>query len=335
MSERVLQVEADGGSRGNPGIAGYGALVRDPVTGDVLMAEAGPLGKASNNVAEYSGLIAGLRMARQVDPAARVHVLMDSKLVVEQMSGRWKIKHEDMRRLAAEARALYPAGRVAYEWIPRARNKDADQLSNEAMDAGAQGTGWDAGASKIAVSAPSPAAPPAPAPAASAENASAASAASAENALAASPASSAAAPQHGTASGAAPALPGRLHHVEVWVADLETAERSLGWMLEQLGYQCNGRWKQGRSYQGAGEYIVLESGADVAPGTHERRRPGLNHLAFMAGTRAQVDALTEQAVERGFTLLFEDTHPFAGGRGHYAAYLETADGFEVELVATA
>lgn len=321
MSERVLQVEADGGSRGNPGIAGYGALVRDPATGDVLMTEAGPLGKASNNVAEYSGLIAGLKMARLVDPSARVHVKMDSKLVVEQMSGRWKIKHEDMRRLASEARSLYPAGRVDYEWIPRAKNKDADQLSNEAMDAGAKGTEWDAGASEISVSAPS-------APTAEASDA---RADSAEESAAQAPGSAAA----GAGQTALQGLPGRLHHVEVWVADLEAAERSLGWMLEQLGYECNGRWKQGRSYQGAGEYIVLESGADVAAGGHERRRPGLNHLAFMAGTRAQVDALTELALERGFRLMFEDMHPFAGGRGHYAAYLETADGFEVELVATA
>lgn len=324
MSERVLQVEADGGSRGNPGIAGYGALVRDPATGDVLMTEAGPLGKASNNVAEYSGLIAGLKMARLVDPSARVHVKMDSKLVVEQMSGRWRIKHEDMRRLASEARSLYPAGRVDYEWIPRAKNKDADQLSNEAMDAGAQGTDWDAGASKIAVTAP----------AETDQEPSDARAEAGDEAADESPASSGA-PDSAEAADpetALQGLPGRLHHVEIWVADLDAAEQSLGWMLEQLGYECNGRWRQGRSYQGAGEYIVLESGADVA-GAHERRRPGLNHLAFMAGTRAQVDALTDLAQQHGFSLMFEDTHPFAGGRGHYAAYLETADGFEVELVA--
>ena len=152
MSGRVLQVEADGGSRGNPGVAGYGALVRDPATGEILRTDAAPLGKASNNVAEYSGLVAGLRMARDLDPEARVHVLMDSKLVVEQMSGRWKIKHEDMRRLAAEARSVLPPERVTYEWIPRNRNKDADRLSNEAMDAGARGGQWDAGASEVPVS---------------------------------------------------------------------------------------------------------------------------------------------------------------------------------------
>ncbi|MBC9821261.1 reverse transcriptase-like protein [Terrabacter sp. MAHUQ-38] len=136
---RRLVVEADGGSRGNPGIAGYGALVRDPTTGRVLVELAEPLGTASNNVAEYSGLIAGLRAVLDIDPGATVRVKMDSKLVVEQMSGRWKIKHEDMRRLALEARDLCAAiseagGSVDFEWVPREKNKAADALSNDAMD---------------------------------------------------------------------------------------------------------------------------------------------------------------------------------------------------------
>jgi ribonuclease H / adenosylcobalamin/alpha-ribazole phosphatase len=136
---RRLVVEADGGSRGNPGIAGYGAVVRDPTSGRVLVELAEPLGTASNNVAEYSGLIAGLRAVLDIDPGATVSVKMDSKLVVEQMSGRWKIKHEDMRRLALEARDLCAAissagGSVDFEWIPREKNKAADALSNDAMD---------------------------------------------------------------------------------------------------------------------------------------------------------------------------------------------------------
>ncbi|MEW1953043.1 reverse transcriptase-like protein [Terrabacter sp. NPDC080008] len=136
---RRLVVEADGGSRGNPGVAGYGALVRDAATGRVLVELAEPLGTASNNVAEYSGLLAGLRAVLDIDAGARVRVRMDSKLVVEQMSGRWKIKHEDMRRLALEARELCTqisraGGSVDFEWIPREKNKDADALSNDAMD---------------------------------------------------------------------------------------------------------------------------------------------------------------------------------------------------------
>jgi probable phosphoglycerate mutase len=136
---RDLVVEADGGSRGNPGVAGYGALVRDGATGAVLVELAEPIGVASNNVAEYSGLLAGLRAAAEIDPGAQVRVRMDSKLVVEQMSGRWKVKHEDMRRLAGEVgevrRAIESAGgTVTFEWVPRERNKAADRLSNEAMD---------------------------------------------------------------------------------------------------------------------------------------------------------------------------------------------------------
>ncbi len=136
---RRLTIEADGGSRGNPGVGGYGALVRDTDTGALLAERAAPLGKVSNNVAEYRGLIAGLESAARIDSSADVLARMDSKLVVEQMSGRWKIKHEDMRRLALEAREVAAGftragGSVRYEWIPREKNKDADALSNDGMD---------------------------------------------------------------------------------------------------------------------------------------------------------------------------------------------------------
>lgn len=139
MTPRVLLVEADGGSRGNPGTAGYGALVREPTSGRILAERAEPLGIASNNVAEYRGLIAGLEAARDLDPSARIEVRMDSKLVVEQMSGRWRIKHPDMADLARQARAVVAdivaaAGSVRYEWIPREANQAADRLSNDAMD---------------------------------------------------------------------------------------------------------------------------------------------------------------------------------------------------------
>ncbi len=132
-------VEADGGSRGNPGVAGYGALVRDPVTRAVLAERAAPLGHASNNVAEYTGLIEGLRAAAHLDPGADIEVRMDSKLVVEQMNGRWKIKHPGMRELAGRAREIAGAiiaagGSVRYAWVPRAQNAAADTLSNKGMD---------------------------------------------------------------------------------------------------------------------------------------------------------------------------------------------------------
>ncbi|MEV4341526.1 bifunctional RNase H/acid phosphatase [Streptomyces sp. NPDC049590] len=161
---RELIVEADGGSRGNPGPAGYGAVVRDAVTGETLTEAAEYLGTVTNNVAEYRGLLAGLRAAYALDPAARVHVRMDSKLVVEQMSGRWKIKHPDMKPLAMEARSVFPPDRVTYEWIPRERNKQADRLANEAMDAGAKGEQWSPSRSRadLATKAGATTAEPAP-----------------------------------------------------------------------------------------------------------------------------------------------------------------------------
>ncbi|MBY8342470.1 bifunctional RNase H/acid phosphatase [Streptomyces spinosirectus] len=141
---REFIVEADGGSRGNPGPAGYGSVVLDATTGETLVEAAEYIGVATNNVAEYRGLLAGLRAAHQLDPSAIVHVRMDSKLVVEQMSGRWKIKHPDMKPLAMQASQVFPPERVTYEWIPREKNKHADRLANEAMDAGARGEQWSA-----------------------------------------------------------------------------------------------------------------------------------------------------------------------------------------------
>ena len=127
MSRRLV-IEADGGSRGNPGPAGYGAVVRDAATGEVLAERAAAIGTATNNVAEYGGLIAGLTAALELDPA-EVLVRMDSKLVVEQMSGRWQVKHPSMKPLAREAAALIsqlPA--LALTWIPREENEHAARL---------------------------------------------------------------------------------------------------------------------------------------------------------------------------------------------------------------
>jgi probable phosphoglycerate mutase len=143
---RRLVVEADGGSRGNPGPAGYGALVTDAQTGEVLAELCDSLGVTTNNVAEYSGLVAGLREAGELAPGGQVAVRMDSKLVVEQMSGRWQIKDPNLRKLAADARqAAGRLGGVSYTWIPRAQNGRADRLANQAMDAAAGRGGTRAG----------------------------------------------------------------------------------------------------------------------------------------------------------------------------------------------
>lgn len=144
-------VEADGGSRGNPGPAAYGALVRDADTGDLLAERAEHIGTASNNVAEYRGLIAGLTAAHDIDPDATIEARLDSKLVVEQMSGRWKIKHPSMRPLALRAREIVPPEQVTYTWVPRERNKHADRLANEALDAAARGESWSESNSSAAL----------------------------------------------------------------------------------------------------------------------------------------------------------------------------------------
>ncbi|MFE5480848.1 bifunctional RNase H/acid phosphatase [Nocardia sp. NPDC056541] len=129
-------VEADGGSRGNPGPAGYGAVVFAADHVRVLAERKEYIGVATNNVAEYRGLIAGLAASAELG-ARVVTVRMDSKLVVEQMSGRWKIKHASMIPLAEQARALVAGfDRVSFTWIPRAENSHADRLANEAMDDG-------------------------------------------------------------------------------------------------------------------------------------------------------------------------------------------------------
>ncbi len=130
-----LIVEADGGSRGNPGIAAGGAVVIDESTGLVLAQIGVYVGHATNNVAEYSGMVAGLKFAvEHSSDDVTILVRMDSKLVVEQMSGRWKIKHPDMAVLAAEARAVIAHRTVSFVWVPRLDNARADAVANRSMD---------------------------------------------------------------------------------------------------------------------------------------------------------------------------------------------------------
>ncbi len=131
---RSFRLTADGGSRGNPGPAGYGAVVSE--NGKIVAELFDVIGTATNNVAEYSGLLAGLTHIHQLDPQATIEVAMDSKLVVEQMSGRWQIKHADMRDLAKQCRAAHDPSLVTYKWIPRDENSHADRLANKALDGG-------------------------------------------------------------------------------------------------------------------------------------------------------------------------------------------------------
>ena len=131
---RHFKLTADGGSRGNPGPAGYGAVVSE--NGKIVAELFDVIGVATNNVAEYNGLLAGLSHIHQLDKEATVEVAMDSKLVVEQMSGRWQIKHADMRDLAKQCRDAHTPSLVTYSWIPRDDNSHADRLANKALDGG-------------------------------------------------------------------------------------------------------------------------------------------------------------------------------------------------------
>lgn len=134
-------IEADGGSRGNPGPAGYGAVVWSADRGSVLAEAKSAIGWATNNVAEYRGLIAGLDAAVGLG-ATEVDAYLDSKLVVEQMSGRWRVKHPDLAPLHQEAKELARKfDSISFTWIPRDKNSHADRLANEAMDAAAETAG--------------------------------------------------------------------------------------------------------------------------------------------------------------------------------------------------
>ncbi|MQA35513.1 VOC family protein [Modestobacter roseus] len=126
---------------------------------------------------------------------------------------------------------------------------------------------------------------------------------------------------------------GPLHHIELWVPDLARAERSWGWLLTALGAEPFQRWEHGRSWRwGEGTYLVVEQSPALTGDRHDRCAPGLNHLAFTVP--GDLDALVTEAAAHGWTLLFGDRHPFAGGPEHRAAYLTDADGYEVELVAS-
>lgn len=291
---RILIVEADGGSRGNPGHAGYGALVRDPETGAILAEKARYLGKASNNVAEYSGLIAGLELAHEIDPECWILAKMDSKLVVEQMSGRWKIKHEDMRALAQRARNTVDPQRVKYEWIPRELNKDADRLSNEAMDAGMAGVDWQPAAER-------------------------AQPAAEQARIAAEPVE--------------PTRPvGRMHHLELWVDDDASAE-SLGWLLQQVGYQRSDSHEPGARWDGADNYLLITHDPARAPQAPQTVRAGeLCRLAFPIGSRAEADLLARRATSHGWTLRERRVRSAEELPG-YTVCLGNGSGIEVELVA--
>jgi catechol 2,3-dioxygenase-like lactoylglutathione lyase family enzyme len=134
----------------------------------------------------------------------------------------------------------------------------------------------------------------------------------------------------------APGAPGALHHVELYVSDLDRAVRFWSWLLGELGYDEFQRWDGGRSWKLGPTYlVVVEAPEEHREGTYHRCAPGLNHLAFHASSRERVDELTLAVRDRGLTVLYEDEHPHAGGPDHYALYFEAPEPewLKVEFVA--
>lgn len=129
-------------------------------------------------------------------------------------------------------------------------------------------------------------------------------------------------------------MKGKLHHVEIYVKDLNVSKAFWGWLLEELGYSVSQQWEQGISYIFDKTYIVFvqveKKHLDVP---YHRCRAGLNHLAFHGGTRAFVDDITSKLRDRGVNILYENQHPYAGGPDYYAVFFEDPDRMKVEITA--
>ena len=128
----LLRVYTDGGSRGNPGEAGLWVYIADK-EGNPLERRYKYLGITTNNVAEYTGALYGIRRALELW-ATQIELYMDSKLVICQLKWEWKIKNQDLKAIHAEIIALVWNTKISYTWIPREQNTEADALSNKAMD---------------------------------------------------------------------------------------------------------------------------------------------------------------------------------------------------------
>jgi len=123
------------------------------------------------------------------------------------------------------------------------------------------------------------------------------------------------------------------HHVELWVANLAEARAQWGWLLGELGFVRESEWAEGESWSAGGAYLTLTTSSNLSGGTHDRRSPGVNHLAFTAGSPDRVDEIMARAAEHGWRPLYHDRYPHAGGPDHYAGWLENAAGFKAEVVA--
>ena len=129
-------------------------------------------------------------------------------------------------------------------------------------------------------------------------------------------------------------MQGLIHHIEINVSNLQRSVDFWSWLLEELGYQPFQKWDGGQSWIIGKSYIVfVQTDEKYLNPAYHRSRTGLNHLAFYAQTRQQVDDLTSLLKQKGVRILYEDRHPFAGGNTHYAVFFEDPDRIKVELVA--
>lgn len=127
-------------------------------------------------------------------------------------------------------------------------------------------------------------------------------------------------------------MPG-FHHIELWVADLDAAKKEWGWLLGRLGFELEQQWSEGESWEAGGAYLTLTTSPNLSQPDHDRRQPGVNHLAFHGGAPENVDAVMAEASEHGWTPLYHDRYPHAGGEFHYAGWLQNGAGFKAEVVA--
>lgn len=125
------------------------------------------------------------------------------------------------------------------------------------------------------------------------------------------------------------------HHIDVWVADLAEAEREWGWLLRRVGFALEEEWLEGQTWSAGGAYLTVTTSPNLHRVDHDRRRPGVNHVAFKAGSVDRVDAIMADAAHHGWRPLYQDRYPHAGGADHYAGWVENSAGFKVEVVADA
>lgn len=123
------------------------------------------------------------------------------------------------------------------------------------------------------------------------------------------------------------------HHVEIWVAGLEAAKAEWGWLLQRLGFVMKSEWPEGQSWAAGDAYLTFTTSPNLSGPTHDRRSPGVNHIAFRGGSAREVDETMELAQQHGWIPLYHERYPHAGGPDHYAGWLENSAGFKAEIVA--